>query len=74
MNAATNFLNPALIFEKGMAVLTKELGPVETSYFLSLFEQGEGNWTEERKQVLKDATLEDIKHDLSVLKGIERKE
>jgi hypothetical protein len=69
MNVTTDFLNPALIFEKGIDILTKELGIIETSYFLSLFEQGEGNWTEERKEVLKDATLEDIKHDLAVLKN-----
>jgi hypothetical protein len=69
MNTTTDFLNPAMLREKGIDILTKELGTVETSYFLSLFEQGEGNWTEERKHVLKDATLEEIKHELSVLKN-----
>jgi hypothetical protein len=70
MNATTDFLNPNMIREKGIDILTKELGAVETSYFLSLFEQGEGNWTEERKHILKDATLEDIKSDLVALKNL----
>jgi hypothetical protein len=69
MNTTTDFLNPNMIREKGIDILTKELGAVETSYFLSLFESGEGNWTEERKQILKNATLEDIKSDLSVLRN-----
>jgi hypothetical protein len=74
MNTKTDFLNPNLIRAKGIDILTRELGAVETGYFLSLFEQGEGNWTEERKQVLKSpsgapATLEEIKRDLSVLRN-----
>jgi hypothetical protein len=70
MNTTTDFLNPTMIREKGIDILTKELGAVETSYFLSLFEQGEGNWTEERKQILENATLEDIKSDLSALRNL----
>ncbi len=48
------------IRQRGLDVLTKELGPVATVRFLRQFENGEGNYTEEREELLKDVTIDDI--------------
>ena len=50
----------ASIREDGLRVLVKELGPVGTADFLRQFENGSGNYTEEREELLKDVTIDDI--------------
>ncbi len=52
--------NIALIREKGINVLTKELGLMDAIQFLRLFEAGTGNYTEERRTLLKDLSVNDI--------------
>ena len=48
------------IRQKGLDVLTRELGAVATARFLRQFENGYGNYTEEREALLKDLTIDDI--------------
>jgi len=57
------------IREKGMEVLTRELGSVGTVYFLRQFSAGKGNWTEERKTELAGISVADIESDIAALRA-----
>ena len=48
------------IREKGLNALTKELGASGMAIFIRQFENGSGNYTEEREELLKDVTIDDI--------------
>jgi len=48
------------IREKGITALTKELGSSGMAVFMSQFENGSGNYTEEREALLKNLTIDDI--------------
>ena len=48
------------IREKGLEVLTRELGAAATVRFLRQFESGCGDYTEEREELLKDISIDDI--------------
>ena len=48
------------IREKGFNALTKELGPSGMAIFIRQFESGKGNYTEEREELFKDLTIDDI--------------
>ena len=48
------------IREKGFKALTRELGASGMAIFLRQFENGSGNYTEEREETLKDVTIDDI--------------
>jgi len=50
----------AEIKTKGWKALVKELGYAAATKFILLYEPGEGNYTEERKELLKDLTLHEI--------------
>jgi len=50
----------AEIKTKGWNALVKELGYAGATKFILLYEPGEGNYTEERKQLFKDVRIEDI--------------
>ena len=50
----------SVIRQAGYKALTKELGATGTVLFIRQFENGYGNYTEERGELLKDVTLEDI--------------
>ncbi|MDR2927047.1 MAG: hypothetical protein LBV41_02410 [Cytophagaceae bacterium] len=52
--------NLAEIREKGYKALSKELGAAGTVVFLRQFESGNGNYTEEREELLKDLTIDNI--------------
>jgi hypothetical protein len=58
MTTPTMTLNE--IQQKGLEVLSRELGPVGMIRFLQMFESGYGNYTEERHQWLDDQRIEDI--------------
>jgi hypothetical protein len=63
-----NYRNQAEVRAKGLEALTDTLGTVGTVYFLRLFSNGSGNWTEDRKELLADMTEEDFEKELSVLR------
>ena len=48
------------IREKGFNVLTKELGSYGMAIFIRQFENGSGDYTEEREKLLKDLSVDDI--------------
>jgi len=48
------------IRQRGLDVLTKELGATATVRFLRQFEDGYGDYTEEREELLKNVSIDDI--------------
>ena len=58
--------NFALIRQEGLKALSNKLGAAGTVIFIRQFENGYGDYTEERESKLKDVTLNDIV--LSIMK------
>lgn len=58
MTVPTMTLNQ--IQQKGLEVLSRELGPVGMIRFLQMFETGYGDYTKERHQWLDEQPIEDI--------------
>ena len=52
------------IKQKGWYALVKELGYPGATKFMLLYEQGDGNYVQNRRDILKDITLEKIKDDI----------
>ncbi len=50
----------SVITHQAIGLLSKELGVANTIRFISQFTTGHGNYTEERRELLKDLSLEDI--------------
>ena len=48
------------IRERGFNALTKELGSSGMAIFMRQFENGNGDYTAEREELLKDLTIDDI--------------
>lgn len=48
------------IQQTGLAVLSRELGPVGMIRFLQMFESGYGDYSQERSLWLKEQSVEDI--------------
>ena len=48
------------ITREAFEVLTKEIGIANTIRFINQFTTGYGNYTEEREQIFKDMTLDEI--------------
>jgi len=63
MNIMTK--DPNIIRRVGFESLAKGLGPVGMAYFLRQYDPGEGDYTKERKELLKDITIDDIKRELN---------
>jgi hypothetical protein len=55
MSLHTKDLN--IIRKAGIETLTKELGPVETAYFIRQFDMGKGDYTKERDELLEITRL-----------------
>lgn len=53
-------LSPAYIRKLGLEALSKELGPLGMVRFLQQFEGGIGDYTREREQWLKEATVKSV--------------
>ncbi|NCR39675.1 MAG: hypothetical protein GPJ21_07265 [Microcystis aeruginosa W13-11] len=58
MSSETKSLNE--ITQQAIQVLSKEIGIASTVRFLNQFSTGYGNYTEERKSLFKDLTLDEI--------------
>jgi hypothetical protein len=52
--------NLSAIRERGYAALTKELGFSGTAVFNHHFENGSGNYTEEREEIQKNITIDEV--------------
>ena len=48
------------INQDALRVLYKELGPVNATRFLNQYSSGRGDYTEERRQMFKGMTVDDI--------------
>ena len=59
-NQAIDYRNPVLLRKMGIEALSKALSPVGMAYFLRQYETGEGNYTEEKEELLKKFTTADI--------------
>ena len=58
MNTAV--MNPVELRTMGIKALTKELGPLGMIRFLQQYETGSGDYTQERKQWMGDASVESV--------------
>jgi hypothetical protein len=63
-NLAIDYNNPVLLRRAGINALTKELGPLGMALFLRQFDNGYGDYTAERDELLDGTTIEDIERDL----------
>ena len=63
-----DYTNPIVVRQAGIKALSEALGPVGMAYFFRQFEPGEGNYTEEREELLKDYTMEKVLEELEVMK------
>lgn len=52
------------IRQKGWQALVKELGYAGATKFMLLFDPGRGNYVEDRKDILRETTIEKIREDL----------
>ncbi len=52
------------IRQKGWQALVKELGYAGATKFMLLFDPGRGDYVEERKEILRETTIEKIREDL----------
>lgn len=59
------------INEEALQLLMKELGVANTARFIQQFTTGTGNHTEERKELLKDWTLDDVLEETKRRRGSE---
>ena len=66
-NPAIDYSDPVTIRKIGLEVLTKELGPLGMALFMRQYDRGYGNYTEERNELLKDITIEDIEKELEAM-------
>lgn len=65
-NTALNYRSPNMIRKQGVKALTKELGPVGMAQFIRQYDDGEGDYTAERNELLKGMTMDDIQKELGV--------
>ncbi|PSQ81575.1 MAG: hypothetical protein BRD46_01805 [Bacteroidetes bacterium QS_8_68_15] len=59
------------INEEALQLLMQELGVANTARFIQQFTTGTGNYTEERKEQLKDWTLDDVLEETKRRRGSE---
>ena len=52
------------IRQKGWYVLVKELGYAGATKFMLMFESGRGDYVKDRKELLKDVTIESIREEI----------
>jgi tagatose-1,6-bisphosphate aldolase len=52
------------IKQKGWDALVKELGYAGATKFILLYEPGKGDYTQERKNILKEITIEKLREDI----------
>ena len=63
-NLAVDISNPVTLRKAGLDALRKELGSLGMALFLLQFDSGYGDYTEEREELLKDITMDDIEKQL----------
>ena len=58
---------------KGLNILSEKLDPVEMIQFFQVYENGIGDYTNERKKKYKNIKLEDIRSGISLMKNKKKK-
>ena len=58
---------------KGLKILSEKLDPVEMIQFFQVYENGIGDYTNERKKKYKNIKLEDIRSGISLMKNKKKK-
>jgi hypothetical protein len=53
-------MNLTQVRQRGLEILSRELGPIGLVRFLQQFEMGKGNYTKERHQWLDEFTVDEI--------------
>jgi len=66
-NMAIDYNDPIAIRKIGIEVLSKELGPLGMALFIRQYDKGYGNYTEERNELFKNVTIEDIEQELEAM-------
>ena len=61
---AIDYSNPVALRKAGLDILTKGLGPLGMALFMLQYDCGSGDYTEERDELLKDITAEDVEREL----------
>lgn len=56
----TEIASVAQITTRALAILSKELGPVNTARFINQFSVGSGDYTRERDSIVGDQTVAEI--------------
>ena len=66
-NLAIDYNNPVALRKAGLDALTKELGPLGMALFIRQYENGYGDYTAEREELLKDVTLDEVERELDAM-------
>jgi hypothetical protein len=56
----TTYTSPIDLYRQGVAILTDQLGPVDSIRFLRLLDQGSGDYTATRQNQTDQGTMEDL--------------
>lgn len=56
----SRYMTPVELQRRGMGVLVRELGYDEAIRFMLQFSKGRGDYTKERRKLLKDVTLDEL--------------
>jgi hypothetical protein len=57
------------ITKEALEVLSKEIGIANTIRFINQFTTGYGNYTQEREQIFKDMTLDEILNEIKKMRN-----
>ena len=64
---AIDYNDPVALRKAGIDALAKELGPLGMALFMRQYDNGYGDYTAQRDELLKDVTLEEIEHELGAM-------
>ena len=69
-NLAIDYSNPVAIRKAGLDALRKELGSLGMVLFMLQFDNGYGNYTDERDELLKEITLDELNQELVAMQTV----
>ncbi len=69
---SVRFLPLSELNELAKDILVRELGIVDTIRFLNQFRAGGGNYTEERREIYRDMTADEIIREIKALRKTQR--
>ena len=64
MTNNVNIRTPIELHRAGMEALVKELGAVDATRFIHLYDNGHGDYTKERHEMFKEMSVDDIWEDM----------